>query len=137
MKHALSLLEAAAELILAVILISLLFWAGKNGIRTFTGVAEELNANTEALADSGITKYDGTEVTGSDVINAVRKYAAELPITVINTDTRIYGSGGLEFRLAENISGTSGYIDPFALYIGKLSYNQNKVMTGLTFTIRN
>lgn len=137
MRHATDILEAAAEIIVTMVLMAFIFWGLRGGLQAVREVSQEVDANITALAQSGITKYDGAKVSGSDVINAVARYSVDTAITVKNAVTRTYGIGGDKFRAADNVVGAEGYIDPFALYTGEVLYNDNGILAGLSFKIIN
>jgi hypothetical protein len=92
------------------------------------------------------TMYDNTEVSGSEVINVIRKFSDEMigvkVQTKKNTSSYIYqfndGDGtlkspsSLDYKTAQNVTGNN-YINPTGRFLGSVVRDANGTITGLSF----
>ncbi|NLK74033.1 MAG: hypothetical protein GX288_01930 [Clostridiales bacterium] len=140
-SDATKILLLAATTIITCVIASL----GMIGMRS----AKELNKTAMAqmrdlnnsLKDSELKKYDGLEVTGSDVINCIKKYlgdyvsgeTAPLYIYVKTKLTENTYTNGSQIKNIQNFTHTY-YIKPTALFTGEVVKNENDVILGIRFT---
>lgn len=100
-----------------------------------------VGANQEALSDATIEwgnadmqSLVATERTGTEVLNAIRKYKSEYAVKVI---TNLSGEAGKTYTAADavvNDEGSVHYIKPQALFHCELITNANGVITTIVFT---
>lgn len=147
MENSLKGLILAAGTIITCLIISLGFFIAreaKDSASTGAGQISKLNA--EFLENDKII-YDATEVSGSEVINAIRKFKNEsmgiMVVTKKSTTQYNYtvdeDSGTLtESTYKEYNSGTgaesSEFINPTARFTGKVIRDINGTITGIKFT---
>ena len=98
------------------------------------------------FTDAEKTIYDGTEVSGSEVLNAIRRFSDDTCGILVNTkkDSTFYnysfdittGNIGTEtkndYKLAQNVESDK-YINPTARFSGTVIRDVNGAITGLMF----
>lgn len=92
-----------------------------------------LNDMTQTISNSKFTEYDGTTVSGTQAINAIRMYAADTFTVEINT---IKGSKSYNVGTAYNITdiSDSNYIEPTAKFKSTLGKTDNNTVNKITLT---
>lgn len=100
-----------------------------------------VGANQEALTDATVEwgnadmqSLVATERTGTEVLNAIRKYKNEYAVKVV---TNLSGEAGKTYTAADavvNDEGSVNYIKPLALFHCELITNANGVVTTIVFT---
>lgn len=137
--------EATKIMLLAasVIITCTIVWIGYTLINTSREISvsasEQLRELNNDIKDSGILKYDGVTVEGSEVVNCIRKnlgdfdstQTAPVYVTVTTAVTNRYTNG----QYLENIRSFADtkYIKPTATFKGKVVKNTNKVIVGIVF----
>jgi hypothetical protein len=146
MENSLKGLMLAAGIIITCIIISLGFYIAREASDTAnsgTGQISELQAE---FSDMSKTIYDNTEVSGSEVINVIRKFSDEdmgIKVTTKKNDTSYYnyqfGDDGslksvstLDYKTAQNVT-SSKYINPTGRFLGTVVRDANGTITGLAF----
>ena len=102
-----------------------------------------LNDTLAMVADTRLEKYDGTTLSGSEVVSAVKGYrslggSAKLALgvkTLQQTGGTWYGYGstGSEKPSYKAKNMDPGYINPDAQFEAKLLKNTNNVIVGISF----
>ena len=134
------ILILAASVIITCIIVAV----GMHGVEVSkqlsnTAIAQVTDLNNE-LKDSGIKKYDGISVMGSEVINVMKKYLGDyeedatgpLYVYVDTEDLKItyynkaYFSDIIDFT-------DEHYIKPTATFLGEVIKNENDVIVGINF----
>jgi hypothetical protein len=101
---------------------------------------EHLNEFNKELSESDLTMYDGYEVTGSDVVNLIKKQlgsfgaaeAAPLYVYVkTNNAENTYQNGALITKI-QDFSSTQ-YVKPVAKFNCSIVRDLNDVIIGITF----
>ena len=91
---------------------------------------------SQALVAREYDAYNGTKVSGSNVISAIRMYGETGKLTVAVT-TKM-SSGSTTYSPTVKYSATdptsSTYINPVGTFSATVAANTNGVVTGLTFT---
>ena len=121
--------------------------------------ANEMNSETDELIanvrDGKFTRYDDAEVSGSEVLNVIKKYKREdfgILVTIGSTTTNyckaLTGSASTGYTLgtgegtgvikdAKDITKPTLYINPTRNYIGEVCYDNQGNIVGLHFTLEN
>ncbi len=147
MENSLKGLILAAGTVITCLVISLGFYLSNEAQTTAnTGTSRIGKINTE-FAESDKMIYHGARVSGSEVVNAIKKLENEnIGVYVVTKATQtFYGyifdtSTGELKEKSDNtydyaINETSDrYINPYGTFRGKVLRNSNSVITGIEFT---
>ena len=86
----------AVAVFIAAILVSLAIWAVTKGTSVFNGATANLDASLASLNNADKKLYDGTPMSGTDVIDCINKYKdTELYVVVNTRDGSAYIYNGL------------------------------------------
>lgn len=96
----------------------------------FTANSKIAEVNQE-LSELSYEKYNGINLSGSEVINAIKRYQQELPVTVYTGESVDTYKGN--FRPADNNRKSERYIKPSQSYTGSILKNADKEIVGLAF----
>lgn len=146
MENSLKGLMLAAGIIITCIIISLGFYIAREASDTASSGTGQINELQAEFADTSKTMYENTEVSGSEVINVIRKFSDEtLGVKVQtkkNTSYYIYqfndsdGSlkqaSSLDYKSAQNAT-SANYINPTGRFLGAVVRDANGTITGLSF----
>lgn len=121
--------------------------------------ANEMNSEADDLLanvrDGKFTRYEDAEVSGSEVLNVIKKYKSEdfgVLVTIGSTTTNyckaLTGSASAGYTLgtgegagvikdAKDITKPTLYINPTRNYIGEVCYDNQGNIVGLHFTLEN
>lgn len=146
MENSLKGLMLAAGIIITCIIISLGFYIAREASDTASSGTGQINELQVEFADTSKTMYENTEVSGSEVINVIRKFSDEMigikVQTKKNTSYYIYqfsdadGSlkqaSTLDYKSAQNASAEN-YINPTGRFLGAVVRDANGTITGLCF----
>lgn len=146
MENSLKGLILAAGTIITCVVISLAFFISREAKQTATNGAQEINKINTEFAESDKVVYDNTTVSGSEVVNVIKKMADESIGVYVKTNTSetYYGysfdltSGKLgtassaKVSAATDIAGAA-YVNPYANYRGTVIRNANDTITGIMF----
>lgn len=147
MENSLKGLILAAGTVITCLVITLGFYLSKEAQATAnTGTSKIGKINSE-FAENDKTMYDGIRISGSEVVNAIKKLEYEkVGIRVVtNGAENFYGyhfdltSGEImhasSIKYDQSITtSSSNYINPYAMFQGKVIRNANNVITGIEFT---
>lgn len=147
MENSLKGLILAAGTIITCLVIGLGFYIAREAKDTAANGAGQINKLNAEFSDTGKTMYEGTEVSGSEVLNVIRKFQDEAVGVMVSTNkaTTYYiyqfdvSSGELkekmttDYKLAQNELNKS-YINPSGRFEGGVVRDNNGTITGLTFT---
>ncbi|MFA9463302.1 MAG: hypothetical protein ACERKN_03310 [Velocimicrobium sp.] len=92
---------------------------------------QKISSVNQELNDLSFEKYNGINLTGSEVINAIKRYQEKLPVTVYTGESVDTYRG--EFKPAANTRKSEKYIKPSQVYIGSLLKDADKQIIGLVF----
>lgn len=103
--------------------------------------AEKLERFSSELSENDLTMYDGLEVTGSDVVNFIKKHLSEysssevapIYVNIVTSTTLNDYVNGASIPDIVNFT-TDKYISPISKYNGKIVRDKNNVIVGLIFT---
>ena len=146
MENSLKGLLLAAGTVITCLVISLGFYLSNEAQATAnTGTSRIGKINTE-FAESDKMMYQGAKVSGSEVVNAIRRFNGEkLGVYVVTKEAQaFYGyvfdtaTGELKDRSEKdyeeaNVPTSSYYINPYAAFTGRVIRNSNQVITGIEF----
>lgn len=146
MENSLKGLILAAGVIITCVVIGLGFYIAREAKDTASNGAGQITKLNAEFADTNKTMYEGIEVSGSEVLNAIRKFQGDTVGVMVKTNkTSTYylyefdsTSGELEakstnsYKEAQNELSTS-YINPSGRFEGGVVRDSNGTITGLTF----
>lgn len=146
MENSLKGLILAAGTVITCLVITLGFYLSKEAQSTAnTGTSKIGKINSE-FAENDKEMYNGVEVSGSEVVNAINKLNGEnVGINVITKSSNAFYGYNFDTDTGEimhassilynqTISSTSeNYINPYAVFQGKVVRNKNNVITGIQF----
>lgn len=149
MENSLKGLVLAAGTIITCIIIGLGFYIAREARDTASSGAGQINKLNAEFSDTSKTMYEGTEVSGSEVLNVIRKFQDEAVGILVTTHKKstyyIYNfkeeSGELleksasDYKAAQNETNES-YINPNGRFEGGVVRDKNGTITGLTFIQR-
>lgn len=123
------------------------------------GQLNEMNSESDEMVanvrDGKYTRYEDTEVSGSEVLNLIKKYKREdfgILVTIGSTTTNyckaLTGSASAGYTLgtgqgsgsladAKDITKPTLYINPTRNYSGEVCYDNQGNIVGLHFTLEN
>ena len=146
MENSLKGLMMAAGIIITCIIISLGFYIAREASDTASSGTGQITELQAEFADTSKMMYENTEVSGSEVINVIRKFGDEMlgvkVQTKKNTSYYIYqfndadgslkGSSALDYKSAQ-VATNSNYINPTGRFLGAVVRDANGTITGLSF----
>ena len=146
MENSLKGLMLAAGIIITCIIISLGFYIAREASDTASSGTGQINELQAEFADTSKTMYENTEVSGSEVINVIRKFSDEMigikVQTKKNTSYYIYqfsdadgslkNASTLDYKSAQN-AASANYINPTGRFLGSVVRDANGTITGLSF----
>lgn len=133
----------AASLIITAGLIFFAFRMADVGTETAEHVMEEFVSLRDELQEGEILQYDATIVSGSDVVNFLRKYLppheenriSDITVTVVGREKRFTYRSYEDIKNITNFSHVS-YVDPCATFYGTIKKNENGVIAEILFEQR-
>ena len=146
MENSLKGLMMAAGIIITCIIISLGFYIAREASDTASSGTGQINELQAEFADTSKMMYENTEVSGSEVINVIRKFGDEMLGVKVQTkkntsyyiyqfndaDGRLKGSSALDYKSAQ-VATNSNYINPTGRFLGAVVRDANGTITGLSF----
>ena len=130
MEDSTKLILLGASITVVCLVVAIIFRVYRTSSSSATDLNNQILQTAGDMAQSDITKYDGLEVTGNDVLNAVRRYQDEVTVVVIlNNGTRRTFTGGD----VVNTLGSANYISPIGDFVGKVVRDVNGVIQSLEF----
>lgn len=137
-------LKIAGIAVVTLGLLSLLFI----GLNKATGFTDKVFAKMDTMSvtveESEYTKYEGTIVSGSEVIAAIKYFQNGMDPICIEAmgKTYVYTDETLQTPSTENVAnasrkGADGYINPNAKFLGELTRDStDNSIRKITFTIQ-
>lgn len=146
MENSLKGLTLAAGIIITCIIISLGFYVAREARDTATAGTGQINALQAEFTETAKTMYDGTSVSGSEVLNVIRKFAKDTMGILVHTkkESTYYHyrfdveTGNLQeqvaanYKVAQDVTDAK-YINPTARFSGTIIRDANGTITGLVF----
>ena len=124
MENSLKGLILAAGTIITCVVISLAFYISREAKQTALNGAKEINRINTEFAESDKVVYDNTTVSGSEVMNVIKKTDGE--------KVGIYVKTKGNYSLAAETSSDT-YINPYADFKGSVIRDSNDTITGIKF----
>lgn len=146
MENSLKGLILAAGTIITCVVISLGFFISREAKDTAANGANQINKLNSEFVESDKIIYDGATVSGSEVINVIKKFGDEKIGILVKTNKSetFYGYRFNEAtgEISERSDNTyqiatqldkQHYINPYVNFTGKLIRDKNEVITGIVF----
>lgn len=146
MDNSLKGLILAAGTIITCVVISLGFFIAREAKDTASNGANQINKLNAEFVESDKVIYDGATVSGSEVINVIKKYKNEkLGILVKTNKSKTYygysfdeNDGDIIGQVnSKNIDPTDSdsvnYVNPYVNFVGRIIRDKNEVITGIVF----
>ena len=146
MENSLKGLMLAAGIIITCIIISMGFYIAREASDTASSGTGQINELQAEFADTSKTMYENTEVSGSEVINVIRKFSDEMIGVKVqtkkntsyyiyqfnDTDGSLKNASTLDYKSAQNAT-SANYINPTGRFLGAVIRDANGTITGLSF----
>ena len=146
MENSLKGLMLAAGIIITCVVVSLGFIIAREAKDTASGGVDQINMLNAEFAEGDKTLYDGVTVSGSEVLNVIKKYQGQNFGILVKTN-KIETYYGVEFNETTGaISNQTGktyadaldptndlYINPYGSFKGKVVRDANNVIVGIVF----
>ncbi len=147
MENSLKGLMLAAGIIITCIIISLGFYIAREASDTAGAGTGQINELQAQFGDTSKIMYDNTRVSGSEVINVIRKFADDTMgikvVTKKNTTYYIYNfsdsdgnlgkASNADYKSAQSATNEN-YINPTGRFLGTVVRDANGTITGIIFT---
>ncbi|MBE5940047.1 MAG: hypothetical protein E7266_06585 [Lachnospiraceae bacterium] len=146
MENSLKGLMLAAGTIITCIIVTLGFYIAGEAKNTATGSANQINKLNVEFMENDKVIYDGATVSGTEVVNVIKKMQSEkIGVYVENGTTNTYygynfnlttgelGSKTANVYTAAIDEGTGTYINPYGSFKGVVIRNSNNIITGIIF----
>ena len=138
MENSLKGLMLAAGIIITCIIISLGFYIAREARDTASEGTGQINQLQAEFTDASKTMYDGTEVSGSEVLNVIRKFSDETMGILVQTNNFDVDKGELgkaldnSYKNAQDVASDK-YINPTARFQGSIVKDVNGTIIGIVF----
>ncbi len=148
MENSLKGLMLAAGTIITCIIIGLGFFIAREAKDTAATGAGQINELNAEFSENARTIYDGTEVSGSEVLNVIRKFQGESigvrVQTKKNENSTFYGykyseetgelgkESDVDYKSAQK-EVNANYINPIGRFMGSIFRDDNGTITGISF----
>ena len=146
MDNSLKGLILAAGTIITCVVISLGFFIAREAKDTASNGANQINKLNAEFVESDKVIYDGATVSGSEVVNVIKKFKNEkLGILVKTNKSKTYygysfdeNDGDIIGQVnSKNIDPTDSdsvnYVNPYVNFVGRIIRDKNEVITGIVF----
>ena len=146
MDNSLKGLILAAGTIFTCVVISLGFFIAREAKDTASNGANQINKLNSEFVESDKVIYDGATVSGSEVINVIKKFKNEkLGILVKTNKSKTYygysfdeNDGDIIGQVnSKNVDPTDSdsvnYVNPYVNFVGRIIRDKNEVITGIVF----
>lgn len=127
----------AAGVLLTIILVGIGFYIARESKSTSNNGMSQLSSMNSEFQEVDKTLYDGLVVSGREVGTLITKWGDDLSTTfTISVKTlaaatsKSYSTKTTTFPAV----GTDDYINPDAQFLGSITYNSNKAVSGIVFT---
>lgn len=153
MENSLKAVLIGAGVVITLIVVSIGFMLMRSGQNTALATIGKLDQLNVDMTESQYTMYDGLEVSGSEVVNIIRKFENEYigvkvitkkdpsgkcyikNVTVDSTNNVGKIGKGKAKPVSEAIDETkTNYVNPNGVFKGKLYRDENATIVGLVFT---
>ncbi|WP_281532400.1 hypothetical protein, partial [Anaerocolumna aminovalerica] len=149
MSNALKGLILAAGVIITCVVIGLGFYISREANAAATNGIGQISRMNKEFSEQDKVMYDGLDVTGSEVINAINKYKTEDIAVVVSTkkstiyynrnlnystngEIEIGGVSNASVKDAQTITSTN-YINQKVQFTGTILRDKNDTIIGISF----
>lgn len=146
MENSLKGLILAAGTIITCVVVTLGFYIAREAKQTATNSANQINEMNIEFMENDKIIYDGATVSGTEVVNVIKKMQNEkIGIYVNNGKTQLYygysfntGTGELGSASTNKYTtaideASANYINPYGTFRGTVIRNSNNAITGIMF----
>lgn len=137
MEHITKPLIIAVSVIISALVISIAVFLSDKGATIGNAFGTRIAAINRSITDNDLLQFDSGSVSGSDVLNCIRKYRDTVTIRVTkitDTDSDFTTTYNKEDGPRDNLPGNvSSYINPNAYFSGEISRNANGVISEINF----
>lgn len=150
MENSLKGLMLAAGTIITCLVISLGFFISREAKDTATNGVNQIGGLNAEFAAGDKTIYDGALVSGSEVLNVIKKYASDsIGIYVRTGKSSTYYNSEFDLTTGNYVNennntyeialdnGKDTYINPYGNFKGRVVTDGNNVITGIEFVQQN
>lgn len=127
---------ASVLLTVAAVAVGMVFF--NNGKAPAGSALKQMTSQAEELSNSDIKSYDGLPITGDQVKYAITdKFSSKLGTTFTITVKTLADVTGKTYNAATSTLpalGADDYINPLGSFVGGLTYDTNKNISGIVFT---
>ena len=147
MENSLKGLILAAGVIITCVVVGLGFYIAREAKDTATNGAGQITMLNSEFSNNDKTIYDGITVSGSEVLNAIKKFKdEEISVKVVTSKSTTYYNYSLDTseKNIENKSTSSvtdakkaaskNYINPNGKFEGEIIRDSNDYIIGICFT---
>ena len=146
MDNSLKGLILAAGVIITCLIVGIGFYISREASAAATNGTGQISRMNKEVAESDKVMYDGLDVTGSEVINAINKYKSEdISVKVetkkstvyynrllTNSDKELGGESIASVKNAQTIT-SAYYINQKAQFTGEILRDVNDTIIGISF----
>ncbi len=136
MDNSLKGLILAAGVIITCLVVGLGFYLSREAKNTSNNGASQISSMNSEYQDVDKALYDGLKISGREVVELIKKSAdSNFKITVKTGENKTatptpYAAVPTSFP----DQGNSSYINPTAQFLGEITYDKSRVITGLILT---
>lgn len=146
MDNSLKGLILAAGVIITCLIVGIGFYISREASAAATNGTGQISRMNKEVAESDKVMYDGLDVTGSEVINAINKYKSEdISVKVETKKSTVYynrlltdsdkelgGESSASVKNAQTIT-SAYYINQKAQFTGEILRDVNDTIIGISF----
>ncbi len=150
MDNALKAIMIGVGVVITLAVISIGFLILRQGQDTSKNALNKIDNMNTSLAESDYTLYDGLEVSGSEVLNTIRKFKSEYIAIQVKTGRDASGTwyiynatesngtaqveGEIDFDLSDALDpATNQYINPNGRFLGSVLRDTNGSVSAIVF----
>lgn len=146
MDNSLKGLILAAGTIITCVVISLGFFIAREAKDTASNGANQINKLNSEFVESDKVIYDGATVSGSEVVNVIKKFKNEkIGILVKTNKSQTFYGYSFDENDGDIIKEVSSahseatdsdsvkYVNPYVNFVGRIVRDKNEVITGIVF----
>jgi len=155
MENSLKAIIIGAGVVITMAVVSIGFILMRSGQNTAMNTISRLESLNTELSESQYTIYDGMEVSGSEVVNTIRRFKDEYvgikvltnknkasggkwyihSVTLINNNRGEIDPGGTVGNISELMNEESNeYVNPNGIFTGTVIRDENGRIVALVFT---
>lgn len=146
MENSLKGLILAAGTIITCVVISLGFFISREAKDTASSGANQINNINAEFLESDKTIYEGAKVSGSEVINVIKRFSGKNIAIKVKTNKSVKCYGNTVDETTGTLTGggssiadvysedNAAYINPSAVFRGSIIRDANDTITAIAFT---